>query len=242
MLLIGWLMGSAGQAQLVEAKRLTDHQGEHRAVVTPVQLEQTLRRYFAEQLESPDVTLTVRVLHPRESVTVSAPHFTLQVSDRGAIIRTGRRAVRVHIMAGERLVRSISVVTEIKAMMNVVTPVRWIRPQQVLTEGDLTIRRIALPTLSAEYLSTIQDAVGQRAVRPLSPHQPIPRAWVSAPPVIRKGDRVIIQAKRAGLLVQAVGIANASGKPGQTISVRNQASGREVLGTVVGAGLVEVAF
>ncbi|RMH36162.1 MAG: flagella basal body P-ring formation protein FlgA [Nitrospirae bacterium] len=242
ILLIGWLMGSAGQAQLAEAKRPADHHGEHRAVVTLVQLEQTLHRYFAERLASPDVTLTVRVLHPRDPIAVSVPRFSLRIPSTEFLIRTGRRAARVDIIAGDRLVQRIPVVVEVNATMDAVAPVRWIRPKQVLTDGDLTVLRVALPTLNADYLSTIQEAVGQRAVRPLSPRQPIPRAWVSAPPVIRKGDRVIIQAKRAGLLVQAVGIANRSGKPGETISVRNQTSGREVLGTVVEAGLVEVAF
>jgi flagella basal body P-ring formation protein FlgA len=43
-------------------------------------------------------------------------------------------------------------------------------------------------------------------------------------------------------LVQAVGLAKASGKSGDTILVKNKSSGREVVGTILSAGLVEVGF
>jgi flagellar basal body P-ring formation protein FlgA len=62
------------------------------------------------------------------------------------------------------------------------------------------------------------------------------------PPLIHKGDRVLIEVRNGGLLVQTVGIAKAAGKAGETISVKNQTSGRDVLGTVMAAGIVEVGF
>ena len=60
--------------------------------------------------------------------------------------------------------------------------------------------------------------------------------------MIQKGDRVMIEVRGDGLLVQTVGIAKAAGKKGETIPVKNQTSGREVLGTVLASGLVEVGF
>jgi flagella basal body P-ring formation protein FlgA len=53
---------------------------------------------------------------------------------------------------------------------------------------------------------------------------------------------VLIEVRSGGLLVQTVGLAKAAGKAGETILVQNQASGREVLGTVMATGLVEVGF
>ena len=60
--------------------------------------------------------------------------------------------------------------------------------------------------------------------------------------MIRKGDRVILEARRGGLVVQAEGLAKAAGKSGEMIPVKNRKSGREVLGTVLAEGLVEVLF
>ena len=65
---------------------------------------------------------------------------------------------------------------------------------------------------------------------------------MDAPPVIHKGDRVMIEVKGKGLLVQAVGMAKSAGRAGDTIPVLNQTSGREILGMVMTAGVVEVPF
>jgi flagella basal body P-ring formation protein FlgA len=43
-------------------------------------------------------------------------------------------------------------------------------------------------------------------------------------------------------LVQVVGLAKADGKAGDTIPVQNKNSGRELSGTILSAGLVEVGF
>ena len=52
----------------------------------------------------------------------------------------------------------------------------------------------------------------------------------------------MIEVRSHGLLVQTVGMAKASGKPGETIPVQNFTSGREVLGMVLAVGVVEVPF
>ena len=62
------------------------------------------------------------------------------------------------------------------------------------------------------------------------------------PPIVHKGDRVMIEFRQGGLLVQTVGLAKAAGKSGEAIPVQNKSSGREVIGTILRAGLVEVGF
>ncbi len=85
-------------------------------------------------------------------------------------------------------------------------------------------------------------AIGKKAVRHLSPNLPIQQPYLTDPPVIHKGDRVVLEVRQSGLVVRTVGIAKDSGEPGKTIAVKNQTSGREVIGQVVNAGLVKVLF
>ena len=59
---------------------------------------------------------------------------------------------------------------------------------------------------------------------------------------VHKGDRVVLEVRQGGLIVRTVVIARDSGEPGKTIAVKNQTSGREVIGKVVNAGLVRVLF
>lgn len=237
------LVSQSGGLMLVQATANAEPRPS--TSISPARLEAQLRSYLLEQLQplsEHEVTLTVRLLHPRKPVPVRSPVSTLRVKPNPFGVQTGRRAFRIEVVSGDRLIQNIQIVADVKAMMDVVTPTRWIRPQQLLTEADVTMRRVALSALRHDFVHTLDQAVGKTTIRPLSPNQPISRTALRLPPVVRKGDRVIIQAKRGGLLVQAVGIAKRPGGLGETIPVQNQTSGREVLGIVRKAGLVEVTF
>jgi flagella basal body P-ring formation protein FlgA len=65
---------------------------------------------------------------------------------------------------------------------------------------------------------------------------------VKLPLIVKKGDRVLIEARRGGLSIQTYGITKASGQVGQTIMVANLDSGRELRAKVVAPSLVQVDF
>jgi flagella basal body P-ring formation protein FlgA len=65
---------------------------------------------------------------------------------------------------------------------------------------------------------------------------------VKLPLVIKKGDRVLIEARRGGLSIRAYGVTKSSGQIGQTVMVANLDSGRELRAKVVAPSLVEVEF
>ena len=136
----------------------------------------------------------------------------------------------------------VNVVADVEARMPLVVPVRVIRANETIDARDVRVTEYSLPTLTQDYVKGARTVVGKKATRLLPPNKPIQQAFVAEPPVIHKGDRVIIEARHGGLLVQAVGIAKGTGAPGKMIAVQNQQSKREVLGRVLGAGLVEVLF
>jgi len=124
----------------------------------------------------------------------------------------------------------------------VATPIRWLKPTDAIEVEVLAPMMVDVPSLTHDFVLELEEAIGKQVLRPLPPRQPIRKIMLDHPPVIHKGDRVMIEVRSGGLLVQTVGLAKAAGKAGETILVQNQASGRDVLGTVMAAGLVEVAF
>ncbi|MGH7231772.1 MAG: flagellar basal body P-ring formation chaperone FlgA, partial [Nitrospiraceae bacterium] len=65
---------------------------------------------------------------------------------------------------------------------------------------------------------------------------------LAQPYAVRRGDRVTIEARRGGLLIQASGVTKAAGFAGQTLTVTNQDSGKDISAKVVGPGVVQVDF
>lgn len=186
--------------------------------------------------------VSFRVLFPKQEVEVPKGKIQLEIGDWSGGGRTGRRAFRVGIWVNQQFLRTINVVGEVKAQVEVATPIRWMKPKEIVTDEDLSLMMVDIPSLTHDFILDLDEVIGKQVLRPLPPRQPIRKIMLDYPPMIQKGDRVMIEVRGDGLLVQTVGIAKAAGKKGETIPVKNQTSGREVLGTVLASGLVEVGF
>ncbi len=186
--------------------------------------------------------VSFRVLFPKRVVEVPKGKIHLEIGEWSGGGRTGRRAFRVGIFVNHQFFRTVNVVGEVKAQVEVATPTRWLKPKELVTGEDLSLMMVDAPSLTHDFILDLDEVIGKQVVRPLPPRQPIRKVMLDYPPMIHKGDRVMIEVRGEGLLVQTVGIAKAAGKRGETIPVKNQTSGREVLGTVMASGLVEVGF
>ena len=57
----------------------------------------------------------------------------------------GRRAFRVGLFINGQFLKTINVVGEVKAQATVTTPVRWIKPNEVVVEEDFTLSPDPMP-------------------------------------------------------------------------------------------------
>ena len=216
------------------------HQAEQ--VITLDQFRIAMVQEFEKRYSLQDVDLMVKILSPKKPVTVKQGQLNIQVTGDPMGVRTGRRAFRLGLYVDSQLVKNVNIVADVNAQADVFTPVRWIKPHEILQSEDLLSVNIKLPSLGHDFVQHPTHAVGKKAIRPLPPNQPLRQSFLAVPPVIHKGDRVMIEARQGGLVVQTVGTAKAPGKPGEMILVKNLASGRDVLGKVLGSGVVEVQF
>jgi flagellar basal body P-ring formation protein FlgA len=184
----------------------------------------------------------VRILFPKKPLIVQAGKLHLEVEKLAGGARTGRRSFRVGVFINGQFLKTLNVVGEVKVQASVTTPVRWIKPKEVVGKEDVTAMTIDVPSLTHDFILDSDDVIGKQALRPLPPRKPIRKVMLDDPPIVHKGDRVLLEIRKGGLLVQAVGLAKAAGKSGDTILVQNKSSGREVVGTILSAGLVEVGF
>jgi len=184
----------------------------------------------------------VNILFPKKPLIVPTGTLHLDVEKISGGSRTGRRAFRVGLFLKGQFMKTINVVGELKAQATVTAPIRWIKPREVVIPEDVTTIMVDLPSLTHDFILNQEEVIGKQVLRPLPPRRPIRKTMLDDPPIIHKGDRVTIEVRSGGLLVQAVGLAKAAGKSGDMIPVQNKASGREVIGTILSAGLVEVGF
>lgn len=218
-------------------------------VVRQVSLDEIRRavtRFLDKQFAGKIAEFEVTLLSPDEPVALaagaSAGAVDLKVKAGRGEDGLGRRAFQLAVLVNGKDVQSLRAVAQVEAQADVVTAGRYIKPDETIGADDLVISRVQLPPSIGDFILDMQEVVGKRAVRPIPADKPVRVSLLAQPYAVRKGDRVTIEAKRGGLQIQAAGVTKGPGQLGQSVTVTNQDSGKDLRAKVVGPGLVQVEF
>jgi flagella basal body P-ring formation protein FlgA len=102
------------------------------------------------------------------------------------------------------------------------------------------IRREARLRWGPPAAATAVPGEGWVTRRPLAPGDPLTEATVLPPQMVKAGDAVHLEWRRAGIVVALEGVALGSGALGQTVRVRLAERGGQRSGRVVGPGAVRI--
>lgn len=117
-----------------------------------------------------------------------------------------------------------------------------VAPGQPIAAELLRIEKRDVATLSAGYLSSVDEAVGRSLRRPVAPGAALTPDALAVVRLIRRGDLVTLVGRSGGLEVRAQGKALADGGSGERIAVENPSSRRVVQGVVRDGSTVDVGI
>lgn len=211
-------------------------------IATPEAIGKTIQSYLEKEWARTVKEVQVTVLEPSDPVGVPSGNVEWRVVPIRPEERLGRRHFQVAVTVNGKVWKTIDVAADVAAMIDAVALNRFVKPEEIIDEADLKNVRVRVSQLDHPFLVDSGHVIGKSAARPLPADTPLRAVFLKAPVVIKKGDRVLIEAKRGGLSVHAYGVTKSSGYVGQTIMVANAESGRELRAKVVAPGLVQVEF
>lgn len=210
--------------------------------ITAELLQGAIHRYLEHAWSQKVKTITVTVLDPDAPIPVPSGVVELQVLPIGSDDGLGRRVFPVAVTVGGKTWKTVQILADVSAMIDAVVPARLLKTEELIDGVDLRTTRIRIHQWNHPFLTDRNEVIGKSAARPLPPDTPLRAAFVKFPLMVKKGDRVMIEARRGGLSIQTYGITKSSGQVGQTIMVANVDSGRELRAKVVAPSLVQVEF
>jgi flagellar basal body P-ring formation protein FlgA len=237
------IAGTGADARPTAVKKRPAAHGEPKGMseVTAELLSVTVQKYLENEWRQKVATVSVTVLEPTDPVAIPGGPVDLQVIPSPTEGGPGRCMFRVAATNGKaRMI--IQVVADVTATIDAVVPNRFLKADELIDVGDTKTVRVRVHQVNHPFIMAESEVIGMSAARPLPPDVPLRRAFVRLPLVVKKGDRVLIEAQRGGLSIRTYGITKSSGQVGQTITVVNLDSGRELTAKVVGPSLVQVEF
>ena len=210
-------------------------------VIDRKEMEQILGDFLAQQsAQMPHVEFRVSDINLPEPYEVPQGRIEHEIipAKPGVI---GSRRVTLMTRVDGQTVSNQSIRIDLEALAEVAVAAAPLRRGQMIGKADVELRYLDISRLDEPAFSA-EELVGQRLKRSVRLGDPLEKQQVEYPPVIKRGERVTIQASGHGLMLTAAGEAKQDGRPGEAIRVMNSNSRKEILCQVVAPGLVQVEF
>ncbi|MGE8150984.1 flagellar basal body P-ring formation chaperone FlgA [Pseudomonas vancouverensis] len=205
--------------------------------VTQGFLEFTVEDYLATSQTEGRYEIQVNQLDPRMHMPMCDKELTATLESPKPI---GRVSVKVRCEGSSPW--TVFVPAQVRLFRDVVTTVRPLRRAAIVDPGDVTLRERDISLLTQGYLTSLDQAIGQRLTRPMVTDQVISLVHIEQAEVIRKGDQVVITARSGTLSVRMPGEALSNGSLSEQIRVKNLNSQRVIKAQVTAPGQVEVSM
>ena len=238
---VGSMVGGDGPIQLqIPHALLIRRAGQH---VSEKDLEDIFRNHIWKHSSwSRDQIVFDRINTPG-CIALPEGNLRWQVEERGKPDYLGNVFLTVAFRVNDRHVRKVAVSGKTSIKQDVVKAARKIHSGELISEEDLTLETQCVMSRQGRNVLTLKEAVvGKKAVRNIREGQWITRVMIQAPPLVKKGKKVIIKAHNETLQVSTVGKVLEDGRAGDQVKVVNIGSGKEILATVMEPGVVQVQF
>ncbi len=208
------------------------------AEVTGSQIQAAVEDLIYQRLPREDVILEFRRL-PQKLIL---PHgeVNLRASAADDLPFNGNRVVYVEIFVDGKRHKKIPVSLKVRTFGEVLLCRKKVDRHHVFESEDVSVERRETTTLPDDVMTRIDDVVGKMAKSIVQSGRVIRRDMIELPPVIHRGDLVIVEFSLKGIFITMEGEARADGRPGEVITVRNIRSRREVSARVVDSKTVVV--
>ena len=178
----------------------------------------------AEEIELPDgrVTYTVNPTHNAEAM--GKIQFTVNFDVDGKFFKRAWATATVEVFSDVVITKK---------------PLGRYKP---ITEDDIEVQKMDLANLPSDVIIDPDAVLGKRTKRAIGAQTVLRPNLVEFPPLVKRGDVVVIVAETDGLKVTALGEVRKKGRIGERIPVINYDSKKIIYAQVVDANTVKVEF
>lgn len=215
-----------------------------RASVTlrALDLQQEITSFMREQKASKDIE--VRLDRRLRDIVVPAEiDPTLDLSLRQLNADSGRFALQLSIMGTDNkphLTRALS--GKVLDLTSVPVISRSFKAGEIITEGDLEWKNVAIRDLSPSHLTQLATMVGKTTRRPMKAGRLLTGNDVETPKAVNKNEIVTMKATSDFLRLSATGRALENGAVGESIRIMNTQTSQVVTGVIQEDGSITVAM
>lgn len=182
----------------------------------------------------------VALVKPPRDMKLPAGEVSFSVEAPMGLLYNRRTPIYISVLVDGKPYRRALCYYTIRVYDTVLVAARNLFPEQQLSEADLRFEEREVSLVRGRCLKDKGEALGHVVSRLVPEGAVLSEEFLRQPVVMESGAMVTIVSHYNGIEVRVSGIALNRGRPGQKIRVRNAASRKVMLATVLDASTVEI--
>jgi len=230
----GWQIDAVRVALTGEKEVSVERKGRK---VSGSDLTPLIDQWVVASWSDEDVRTEVMYTRLPEEMTLSDENFTLRVLDPVEPRASGSMALSVAALDGDRVLARFPVSIRLRVWKEVAVAADDLKRGTIISENDIKFSEREMTRSHDASFGSVDEVLGKRLVRMVRAGEVITSGHVENPPLVERGDEVMLVVKYNGITVGCNGKAWQKGGLGERILVRNQ-YGRNLTGVVQDAHTV----
>lgn len=154
----------------------------------------------------------------------------------------GTVPIPIHFSVDGTYHKKVWTTVNIEVLKKVVVTKGRMKRFQEITEADVVLKEMNLADLPSNVITNPDEVLGRRSKRTIGADVVLRTDLVEYPPLVKRGDVVLIVAESEGLRITAFGEVKKKGRQGERIMVENLASKKKINAYVLDSNSVRVNF
>jgi len=191
-----------------------------------------------------DGRVRFEVKEPRvyEKIVLPAGQVSCEVTLPEGALRGGYVAATLRLLSQGEEVKRLRVTARVDVYADVVVTRQYLKKHHEIREADLQILNRNISFLPPDVVTEVKEVLGKRATLSINSNEVLRTGMVEEPPLIKKGDRVLLLVESPLFRITALGESKEEGRRGERVKLLNLSSKREVYGRVLDSKTVEINF
>ena len=148
----------------------------------------------------------------------------------------------LEIRINDKFQKRIRLNTKVLVTQKVIKTIRAVRRGEILSKDEIAMETIQTERPSKNAITKFDYALGYETVRNLSAGEILVSNFIKKPPLGKRGEKILIMAKKGGMTITAPGILKEDGYKDAMVQVLNIESKKIIYGNLIDSNTVKVKF
>ena len=201
-----------------------------------------LENHLQKMIQDPKKRIELKDLRGGDKILLPKGALSYEVSLPEQAYRGGNFSASILFLINGREAKKVRVSGRIDLYAEVVVARQSLRKHHEIQEKDVQLATRNISSLAQDVVAEVGTVLGQRTTMTINGQEVIRRSMVEVPPLVRKGDRVLMAINNSQFKITTWGEIKEEGRRGDRVKLINLSSKREVYGKVLDSNTVQVEF